>query len=122
MNEPDLDSLFEEEFSWPSMIRCKCGSLVQIDMPGVCPKCQDQKAFWRTIDGKILPLSKMDLGHLNNTVRMLARKAEQYPHGDYRTRIEIAMDLFYLEIGTRVDEIEQVTGIMSALTRSLDKA
>ncbi len=118
MNEPELDFTEIQDIRSP-MIRCKCGSLCLIDMPSVCTRCQDHKAYWRTIDGKILPLSKMDLGHLTNVVRMLAGKIEQYPQGDYRARIEIAIDLFYLEIGSRVEETQQMTGILSALTRSI---
>jgi hypothetical protein len=102
-----------------SSIRCKCGALVWLRMPCLCSKCKDPKMYWRMMDGKVVSLAKMDLGHLSNVVRMLAHKAEQYPSGDFRAEIEIAMDLIYAEIGSRELETEQLSGIMGALQRSL---
>lgn len=60
----------------------------------------------------------MDLGHLNNCVRMLAEKAEEYP-AELRRPLEDALDILYAEIGSRDKEISQLTGIQSALLRSL---
>jgi len=124
-----LEDLFkdtsEEEFlslGMPknvSMIRCKCGNLVSLRLPCVCSQCNDPKAYWRMLDGSVLPLSKMDLGHLTNTVKMLAAKTEEYPQGQFRQALEIAIDLFYAEIGSRDKEIAQASGIMAALQRSL---
>lgn len=62
----------------------------------------------------------MTLGHLNNTIRILAAKAEEMP-ASQRERFEVALDLLYAELGSRDQEIRQVTGIMAALARSLKK-
>lgn len=102
-----------------SLIRCKCGALCNIALPMRCACCGELKCYWKA-DGKILKLSQMTLGHLNNSVRALAAKAEEYPAGQ-RERFEIALDMLYAEIGSRGQEIAQVTGIMAALTRSLEK-
>lgn len=60
----------------------------------------------------------MDLGHLNNCVRMLASKAERAT-GPQLQAYENALDIFYAEIGSRDKEISQVTGILAAIQRSL---
>jgi hypothetical protein len=123
---PDQGRLFSEEESVDvfevgvSMLRCKCGALVSVTMPTRCEQCKKPHAYWRDIHGKVLHLSKMGLGHLNNCVRMLAAKSEQYP-AELRGKFEIALDILYAEIGSRDKEIQQVTGIHSALLRSLDK-
>ncbi len=127
MTDAEMASLFDSEFDEQvgavskgvSNIRCKCGMVVPITLPSLCPKCQDPKPYWRERNGNTIPLSKMGLGHLTNTVRILAARAEAYPQGEHRTAIEIAMDLIYQEIGSRDKEITQVTGMMAALNRSL---
>ncbi len=117
---PEEDSPYPVTHTIASIIRCKCGHLVNITIPAKCEGCGDLKSFWKTLDNKVLKLSQMTLGHLNNSVRMLAAKAEELPAGQ-RERFEIALDMLYAEIGDRGTEIDQVTGIMAALTRSLAK-
>lgn len=131
----NLDSLFEdfgveEEYTnegkkapVANMIRCKCGSIVNIVKPTKCDGCGEYKCYWQMIDGSIKRLEDMDMGHLTNTVKMLARKLET--DGPkltvmWRESMELAIDLFYREIGSRTKEIEQASGIMSALNRSLE--
>lgn len=134
---PDLDRLFdqqqaqerevisEEEMtkldtidSHTSCMRCKCGEIIYFRLPCYCPNCQEPKCFWRMLDG-IKPLPKMDLGHLSNTIKVLALRAEKYPTGEARKEIEIAMDIIYAEIGSRDLEIKQATGIHNTLKKSL---
>jgi hypothetical protein len=121
-DEPDLAKLFEasEEDDHPdrelggnSLARCKCGRLNNISKPMIC-KCGERKTFLETLDGRLIPLHKMTLGHLTNIIKFLATKAE-----DCRAEVEIAMDLIYLEIGSRDKEITQISGIGAALQRSL---
>lgn len=101
-----------------SCMRCKCGEIIYFKLPCFCPRCQEPKCFWRMSD-KTLALGKMDLGHLSNTIRILAERAEKYPSGEARKEIEIAMDLIYAELGSRDLEIKQASGILGALKRSL---
>jgi hypothetical protein len=120
---PDLDRLFEEqsddlEWTTPQIVRCKCGHLVSVRIPSRCALCQKIHAYWVTIDGSRKALSQMDLGHLNNCVRMLAAKAEEYPT-ELRGKFEDALDILYAEIGSRDKEIAQLTGIQAAIQRSL---
>lgn len=133
IDAPDLQRLFDQQeaqaesegatnlhtFGSMSMIRCKCGEICDIRIPTRCV-CGDIKAFWKTVDSRILRLDQMTLGHLNNCVRALAAKADELPPSQ-REKYEIALDLLYSEIGSRDKEIAQVTGIMAALTRSLPK-
>lgn len=101
------------------MVRCKCGRLVGLAVPSQC-ECGKRYAYWTDITGKVKRLDQMDLGHLNNCVRMLAAKAEQHP-AELRERFEIALDILYAEIGSRDKEITQLTGIQAALFKSLGK-
>lgn len=100
-----------------SMARCKCGRLFSLRIPSRCP-CGDLKSYWKTLDGKVMKLSQMTLGHLNNSIRMMGEAAEKAPQGE-REEFEIALDMLYAELGSRDAEIAQATGIMAALTRSL---
>lgn len=103
--------------------RCKCGSLFSTTKPTKCDGCGEFKCFWTMIDGSVKALEDMDMGHLTNTVKMLARKLEtEGPKSTimWRESMELAIDLFYREIGSRTKEIEQASGIMSALNRSLE--
>lgn len=127
VDEPDLDAQGESEgleelpgILHTCLIRCKCGYVCDIRVPTICEGCGDAKAYWKTLDNRVLKLSKMTLGHLNNTIRILAAKAETLPAGQ-RERLEIALDLLYAELGSRDQEISQASGIMAALTRSLNK-
>lgn len=119
---PDLDRLFAEESQLQqsnSLYRCKCGKLIQTDMPRRCD-CGEVHCFWTVLGGTVKRLEAMDLGHLNNCVRMLAQKMEEYP-AELRTAYEEALDILYSEIDSRDKEIAQVTGIHQALLRSLAK-
>jgi hypothetical protein len=123
-NDIDVEKLFEElgaensasdlELGGNSLARCACGKLNNISRPMVCA-CGSQKLFWKTLEGQLLPLSKMSLGHLTNCVKFLAEKAAE----GSKPAIEIALDLIYLEIGSREKEITQISGISAALQRSL---
>lgn len=100
-----------------SYVRCSCGQIVKTDMPRECA-CGKRFCYWRDIEGKVKRLDQMDLGHLNNCVRMVAEKAEKYP-AELRGVFEQALDIFYAEIASRDKEIAQVTGILAAINRSL---
>ena len=132
-----LDQLFDEasEISSPdypdeeglskisAFVRCKCGELFSVLKPTKCEKCGDLKCYWTLMDGSVKRLEDMDMGHLTNAVKMLARKLEvDGPKLTlmWRESMELAIDLFYREIGSRDKEIEQASGIMAALNRSLD--
>ena len=137
---PDLESLFTQEehnyieeqalaesvdpeslvrFS-NGMVRCNCGKLVTLTIPTEC-ECGKRFAYWQDIQGKTKSLAQMDLGHLNNCVRMLAAKAEKYPP-ELRGRFEVALDIFYAEIGSRDKEIAQATGILAAVMRGVARS
>jgi hypothetical protein len=132
---PDLDRLFTEDYAEKQalseqetdfsvgdiggMVRCKCGALVKLSAPSRC-ECGKRYAYWTDISGKVYRLQQMDLGHLNNCVRMLAAKSEKYP-GESRAYFEVALDILYEEIGSRDKEIAQLTGIQAALMRSFTK-
>lgn len=116
------DELTEEEFSasrqksGSSVIRCKCGELVQITLPCICPRCQDPKSYWRMATGQVLKLKDIKLGHLTNIIKLLGSKAEEYSSlPEFRSAIEIAMDLVYAELGSREKEIAQLSRIGKAL-------
>lgn len=102
-----------------AMSRCKCGRLFSLRIPSKCA-CGDFKSYWKTLDGRVMKLSEMTLGHLNNSIRMLGEAAEKAPPGE-REEFEIALDMLYAELGSRDKEIAQATGIMAALTRSIQK-
>ena len=76
------------------------------------------KRFWTTLEGKQIAISDMDLGHLANTIRMIAEKLEQArASGQKRTIDRFEGDLFALqaEFDSRDKEIEQIQGIGRAL-------
>jgi hypothetical protein len=104
-----------------SVLRCKCGGLIRISVPAVCSNCQEAKGFWTMIDGSIIKLSDMKLDHLTNCIKLISDKIESYPP-EAREKLEIALDIMYLELGSRDAEIKQANGIMGALRRSLDNA
>lgn len=127
---PDLDRLFDhsEEPQHPDeglpefpkhtkMIRCKCGHLMSVSIPAVCPGCRGPKAFWTMIDSRVIRLSDMKLDHLSNCIRMLAQKCEDAPL-ELREKYEVALDIMYAELGSRDKEIAQATGILAALRRN----
>jgi hypothetical protein len=121
-DEPDLEKLFEEQSSRSvgPQVRCECGWLVDLKLPSVCAKCSKPFPYWTTLEGATVKLSKMDLGHISATIKMLAQKAEQYPSdSEHRRRVEVALDLFYAELADRDKEIGQLRGIEAALKRSL---
>ncbi|HEY6019891.1 MAG TPA: hypothetical protein VIY48_08305 [Candidatus Paceibacterota bacterium] len=127
--DPDLDRLFDRsenqapdedlpEFPrHTTMIRCKCGRLVSVSIPARCIGCQESKAFWTTIDSRVIRLSDMKLDHLSNCIRMLAQKCEDAPL-ELREKYEVALDIMYAELGSRDKEIAQATGILAALRRN----
>lgn len=126
---PDLEALFDQDqeeatdltkLAFDGMAKCSCGNIYSVGFPCYCV-CGLPKAYWRDIKGKLCQISGMTLGHLNNTIRLLAAKMESYPVSD-RSRFETALEILYAELGSRDKEIQQVTGIMGALTRSLNKA
>lgn len=101
-----------------SMVRCACGSLQPVAIPTKCSRCEQILPYWKDFDRNIIHLSDMDLAHLSNAVRLLGLRAETAPSvltGVY----ELALDLLYAEIATRDQEIQQASGIMAALQRSL---
>lgn len=100
---------------YPVIKRCECGLLNSLSMPFVC-KCGKPEHSWQELDGKIVRLQDMSLGHLSNTIRLVAARAEKRPN---EPCYEVALDLFYAELATRDLEIKQTTGIMAALERSL---
>ena len=89
------------------------------DLPAAC-KCGAHFLYWTMADGKHKKLSEMDLGHLTNSIKMLSAKIEEEIDSKYRARLEIAMDLLYLEIQNRDKEIDQLSRIGGALTRALN--
>lgn len=100
-------------------LRCKCGYLFSISMPCYC-ECGARKGYWKT-DGKLFPLSKMDLGHLTSCIKTLSERLGQ-PHWKvHQTSIEVALDIFYAELGSRDKEIAQATGIQRALFKRLSE-
>jgi hypothetical protein len=115
----DYDALEELITGGRSMARCKCGEVNNITIPMVC-KCGEPKALWKTLEGKLIRVQDMTLGHLNNSIRLLAEKSEEYPASE-RARFEIALDILYAELGTRDKEITQATGIMAAIMRAVEK-
>lgn len=110
-DESDLDYIDTSSIG----VRCACGELFFTRLPCLCDRCGSPKPYWKTLEGKTIKLSQMDTGHLANTIKMLAAKAEQYPGPE----IEIALDLMYAELGTREQEMNQLSGIEAALRRSL---
>lgn len=106
-------------FAGTSVLRCKCGRTFSIHIPSRCA-CGSLKSYWKTLDGKVMKLSQMTLGHLNNSIRMMGEAAEKAPQGE-REEYEVALDMLYAELGSRDTEIAQATGIMAALSRSLAK-
>lgn len=123
MSKDDLASLFTDPNEASSEINshaiCECGQVNSVSIPKIC-KCGKPKPYWTTLDHKVLKLSQMTMGHLNNSVRMLAEKMEQFP-AEQRTKYEVALDMLYEEIGNRPKEIEQMTGIMAALQRGIER-
>lgn len=103
-----------------SIIRCKCGVTVNITWPTKCPGCGDIKAYWKTIDGKILRLSEMTLGHLTSTIKLISEKSAE-AFSKSQEIFETTLDLLYEELGSRDKEIDQASGILAALNRSLAK-
>jgi hypothetical protein len=100
-------------------VRCKCGNLVYLSFPTVCDGCKEANGYWKMMDGKVIHIKHMKLDHLTNCIKMLAEKAEKLPP-EHRGKHEIALDIMYLELGSRDKEIAQASGILGALRRSLD--
>lgn len=100
-------------------VRCACGALYGVTIPVICEGCKQPKAFWAMIDGRVLRLQDMKLDHLTNCIKMLAEKADKYPP-DLRSKYEIALDIMYLELGSRGKEMAQASGILKALRKNLD--
>ena len=117
--QADTEALEQTRPQKGSLIRCKCGTVVEVGYPTRCSGCGEVKAYWKTLDGKVQRLSDMSLGHLTNTIRIVAAKADQLPP-ELRERCETALDLLYAELGSRNTEIQQATGMMNALTRQLN--
>lgn len=97
-----------------------CQRIISYALPCYCV-CGELKAYWWK-EGKAIRISSMDLGFLANTVRLLGERAEKYPSGEGRKKIEVALDIFYAEIASRDQETKQITGIMGALQRSLGRS
>jgi hypothetical protein len=131
MTDLDLDALFKAaetaqtaeletdpfEGGHTTFSRCKCGALFTLSMPSYC-MCGEAKCYWRTIEGEVLTLDKMKIGHLTSSIKMLAEKMDSL-HGEIRTKYEIALDLLYKELGSREKETNQLVGIQAALFRSI---
>lgn len=110
----------ENGFAVATVAICnKCNAAVNIKYPSICA-CGDIKHYWKTFEGKILDIRKMDLGHLSNSIRYLADIAEKYP-ANLREPFEIALDILYAELGSREKETAQITGIQAALFRAISK-
>lgn len=94
---------------------------------GFCLHCMRQGAImtrrlWTTQDGDQIEISKMDLGHLANTIRYLGTQLEKAKAENNKRRAEsLEADLFALqnEFDGREKEITQVQGIASALFKSI---
>lgn len=100
-------------------IRCSCGQVTWVSGPCICIKCGYKFKYW-LVERELISFSKLKLDHILNIIRHLGEQAERFPSGEPRTKIEIALDLFYEEIASRDQEITQNTGIMSALTKGLN--
>lgn len=75
---------------------------------------------WKTRDNRAIKISKMDLAHLANTIRMVAGLLEKARASGDRERTEQhERDLFDLqaEFDSRDKEIEQIQGIARALLK-----
>ncbi len=83
-----------------------------MSVPVICP-CGDHKAYWK-VSGHFKHLSELDLGHLTNVVKVLANRIANCPPENH-ARLETALDLVYLEISSRDQEITQLAGIGRAL-------
>ena len=117
-DESELELSLDHKRHSGDFVRCICGQLFNSSIPSICV-CGRHKPYWQMIDGKTKRLSQMDLGHLTNVVKMLAAKVERAESAEYRTNLETAIDLVYLEIGRRDKEITQMAGIGRALTKAL---
>lgn len=82
------------------------------------------RRFWRTLEGQQIEITKMDFGHLSNTIRMLGEKleiAQASGDRDYSERLEADLMALQDEFATRDAEIEQAQGIGRALFKSIGK-
>lgn len=113
-DSPEL-AVAREVANWAiSLIRCKCGEIINVNIPTICKSCNKHHAYWRDLEGNVKPLSKLAVGHLANIVKILAERVETSTP-ETRPRLETAMDLVYLEIQSRDKEIAQLSGIGKAL-------
>lgn len=78
------------------------------------------RQFWTTLEGSQVKISKMDLGHLTNTIRMLGEKLEESRKlGDAKNTAILENNLQALqdEYDSRGEEIAKAAGLLGVLLR-----
>ena len=76
------------------------------------------RKFWTMIDGGQIEISKMDLGHLANTIRMLGEALERAQSAGDKARadkVEADLQALQEEFDSRGEEIERAQKIAAVL-------